>query len=123
MAEAISAGAKGGAIVDFEAEPGSRRVPEAWELPTPAYPVNDRGQTYGADIDAPNPAQGPDLVRAYATNGKLGYVYGANLNDEPAFSSPEEAAAWSRATRSESPRSIPVYELDGVTVIGEFKIG
>jgi hypothetical protein len=96
-------------------------VPAAGDKPTPAYPKNARGLSYGSDVDAPNPAQGPDLVRVYATNGRVGFVYAAQLNG-PSFSSPQEALEWDRGARQSAP-TIPVFESDGTTQIGEFRIG
>lgn len=120
VAAALAAGVVGGSAVGDSVSDSSRPVPAAGEKPAPTYPKNDRGQTFGSDIDAPNPAQGPDLVRVYATNGKVGYVYSEQLNG-PSFSSPQAASAWSAGARVAS--TIPVYESDGVTQIGDFRIG
>ncbi|WNM24430.1 hypothetical protein [Demequina capsici] len=78
-----------------------------------------RGETYGVDADDAH----PDLIAAYATNGKVGYIRRTELEavQGPLPTSPAEAAA-----RMQDPTpgtgSIPVYESDGVTVIGEFTI-
>lgn len=120
---ALGAGIVGGSAVAGSVTSGAQRLPSAGELPAPRYAVNAKGLTYGADIDAPNPAQGPALVRVYATNGKIGYVYSKDLNAEPAFTSPAEAAKWSADMQAAGPRSIPVYDSEGVTRIGDFKIG
>jgi len=61
--------------------------------------MNANGQTYGV----PNERGIPDLEAVYASNCEIGYVY----RTDP---------------RSEG-HSIPVYESDGETVIGEFWIG
>ncbi|BDO40837.1 hypothetical protein [Cellulomonas sp. NTE-D12] len=77
--------------------------------------VNARGQTFGVSGSAP---QGdPDLVAVQATNGKSGYAYAADL-EGPQPTSPAGAG-----TNPEHGRTIPVYESDGSTVIGEFAIG
>lgn len=62
---------------------------------------NARGQTFGQC----NIKGCPDLIGAQATNGKLGYVLDSQ------FSSFQGAGY------------IPVYESDGVTVVGKFSIG
>jgi hypothetical protein len=67
---------------------------------TSEWGVNANGQTYGV----PNPRGVPDLTAAFATNGKLGYVVDREL------------------TSFEGEGSINVYESDGTTVIGEFRI-
>jgi beta-lactamase regulating signal transducer with metallopeptidase domain len=91
------------------------------KLIIPDYPVNEQGQTYG---HAPyNPSvivQDPDLMAAIGINGVEGYVKATDLNG-PSFSSPQEAIAYQEANRDG--RSIPLYESDGTTVIGEFVIG
>jgi hypothetical protein len=70
---------------------------------SPPYPVNENGLTYGsgAGVDADNP--GPDLVAAYGTNGRCGFVRAAD--------------------RHTSRREVPLYAQDGVTVIGEYRSG
>jgi len=63
--------------------------------------VNANGDTYGV----PNSVGMPDLTAAQATNGKIGYID----NVELMCTAPDQT-------------SIPVYEADGETVIGEFPI-
>lgn len=88
---------------------------------SPAYQVNDSGQTYGVIGEGAE----PDLIGVYATNGKQGYVLKSELDaasGHPSqFKSPEEALAWQEEFGYDD-RSIPVYEPDGKTVIGEFVI-
>lgn len=120
---AMSAGIVGGNAVAGSVSSGAQKRPSAGELPSPGFARNAKGLTYGADIEAPNPAEGPDLVRVYATNGKVGYVYSKDLNAEPAFASPAEAAKWSADRLAAGPHSIPVFDSDGVTRIGDFNIG
>jgi hypothetical protein len=85
---------------------------------TGAWPTNAKGQTYGSGLDA-NAATGePDLIAAWATNGKQGYVLRTDL-DGPMPTSPSQAIAMNTAP----PRTIPVYESDGVTQIGVFVVG
>lgn len=82
------------------------------------YPVNEAGETYGKPVDSIHP---PDLIMAQGTDGKLGYVRSSELiGDDPA--TPEEAAKY-QLTLDPKGRVIPLYEHDGITIIGEFKIG
>jgi hypothetical protein len=70
---------------------------------TTDWGVNANGQTYGT----PNENGSPDLTAAQATNGEVGYIYSdQQMNDT-----------------QQAPHTLPVYESDGVTVIGEFPIG
>lgn len=88
------------------------------------YPVNTDGLSYGSAMLASTPSQEPDLILAVGTNGKTGYVKYEDLyKDEP--KTPEEAIEKQeqmlRAGNTE--KMIPLYEKDGKTVIGEFRIG
>ncbi len=88
------------------------------------YPVNADGLSYGSAMLASTPSQEPDLILAVGTNGKTGYVKYEDLyKDEP--KTPEEAIEKQeqmlRAGNTE--KMIPLYEKDGKTVIGEFRIG
>ncbi len=98
--------------------------PGAVTLPSPAtgqanvaWPRNVHGQTYGSELRAATTDDLPDLILVIATNGKEGYVRRTDLY-LPGPKTPEEAA--NRDTSSA--RRIPVYEVDGVTVIGVFEI-
>lgn len=87
----------------------------------PNYPVNEQGETYG---HGPFPAGrdlGPDLIKAEGENGVIGYVKSSDL-DAP-VSSPEEALAYMKSLENVDYISIPLYETDGKTVIGEFRLG
>ncbi len=78
--------------------------------------TNSQGKKFGsADTTAKGAV--PDLVAAYATNGRLGYVKKTDL-DTAAPKSPAEAAA-----RGSAPRSVAVYATDGTTQLGTFQIG
>lgn len=68
---------------------------------TTDWGVNANGQTYGT----PNEKGEPDLIAAQATNGQVGYILFTELNSFVGEG------------------TIPVYESDGVTVIGDFPIG
>jgi len=82
-----------------------------------SYPENQAGQTYGKFGDYGNELVGPDLVVAVATNGAIGYVLESDLQG-PEHKTPEEALQWQSQQKMD--RSIPVYEKDGTTIIGEF---
>lgn len=83
------------------------------------YKTNADGQTYGTDGGAPaGPLDEPDLVAVIATNGQQGYVYASQLNG-PTPTSPAQAVA----ENNQPARTIPVYESDGKTQIGQFKVG
>jgi hypothetical protein len=85
---------------------------------TPSAPgVNRSGQTYGTGLGL-EWNERPDLIAVTATSGVHGYAYAGDL-EPPGISSPEEALAWQEASRGLS-FSVPVYESDGETVIGEF---
>lgn len=69
-------------------------------------------------------AQMPDLVQAYATNGKTGYVRASDL-DGPQLTLEQvrELPTNAQGQLHEPARSIPVYDAqDGSTVIGTFVI-
>lgn len=101
----------------------SQPIDRTYDAPTPAVSAipgaigtNEGGQSYGQWGEA----EGLVLVEAIATNGQIGYVYTADLAaprmDEEL--TPEEAAKLQPTTRM-----IPVYLTDGVTQVGEFKVG
>lgn len=87
---------------------------------TPNYPINEQGQTYGSDPLTIEPSQEPDLLEATGENGVEGYVKTSDLR--PPVSSPEEAIDFQKITEATGYRSIPLYESDGKTVIGEFRL-
>jgi hypothetical protein len=91
--------------------PGQTGTPGAW-------PTNAKGQTYGSGLDATADTGEPDLIAAWATNGRQGYVLRTDL-DGPMPTSPSQAVAMNSAP----PRTIPVYDSDGVTQIGVFVVG
>ncbi|MGV8083237.1 MAG: hypothetical protein AB2L09_06370 [Coriobacteriia bacterium] len=84
------------------------------------WPKNAKGLTYGNALFAKSLEDEPDLQAAWATNGKLGYAYKADLYG-PVPSSPEEALRL-QAENAGKDIVIPVYEVDGETQIGVFVI-
>jgi hypothetical protein len=99
--------------------------------PPMAYPRNGAGQTYGSAARALSPGEEPELVAAIGLDGTRGYVYRQDLAGEMPRS-PEEALAAQRLNElrmaGAAPgtpvvlRTIPLYDVDGKTVIGEFRI-
>jgi len=95
------------------------------EYEKPDFPKNEMGLTYGSaafvDFD-----DMPDLIRALGTNGKEGYIYAVDWNgDEP--NTIEEVVIYMDNIRNLNEkgifvRVIPLYAVDGVTVIGEYEI-
>ncbi len=93
------------------------RLSEA-NLEDPRYSVNENGQTYG---EGPFPAgkdQEPDLIKAIGENGVAGYIKNSDVT--ASVSSPEEAIAHQKEIEEIGYKSIPLYESDGTTVIGEY---
>ena len=95
------------------------RLSEA-NLEDPRYSVNENGQTYG---EGPFPAgkdQEPDLIKAIGENGVVGYIKNSDVT--ASVSSPEEAIAHQKEIEEIGYQSIPLYESDGTTVIGEDRL-
>jgi hypothetical protein len=101
---------------------GASVGPSTSAEPVPAaapheFPRNESGQTYGSEEDATSYDNAPDLIRAYTTDLKIGYVLRNDLRG-PVPSTPDEAIALNSA----SAREIPVYAVDGKTRIGVFVV-
>lgn len=88
---------------------------------TTEWNVNENGHTYGVA----NEFGTPDLIAVTAVEGSAGYVWHTDLDDATGassnFRSPEEALAWQEERRGKT-IEIPVYESDGTTEIGKFRI-
>ena len=92
-----------------------------------AWPVNEVGLTYGSlsDIEYEGlldseelAALSPQLVLAIGDDGVTeGYVYYSDLNELPP-DDPDEMQEW--IENREASKTIPLYDIDGVTVIGTF---
>lgn len=86
--------------------------------------TNANGESYGTDGFG---AQ-PDLIEAIATNGQVGYIRSDDLDEASGanVANPDEAVEWTKHTEEMRAAgeviTIPVYEADGTTVIGEFLI-
>ena len=94
--------------------------------PEPIFETNASGQTYGSLTEVDGRIVEPDLVRAEATNGVIGYISNDELKKAQGhpsnFRSPEEALKWQEA-RGASSTTVAVYESDGTTKVGQFVIG
>ncbi|MFY0518503.1 hypothetical protein ACOMCU_11840 [Lysinibacillus sp. UGB7] len=83
------------------------------------YPQNGQGQTFGSASDASSYEDEPDLIRAIGIDGTKGYAKKVDLNG-PQPKTPKEAV---RLTNEAKPREIPLYDVDGETIIGKFIVG
>ena len=74
------------------------------------FPVNENGETYGSPIND----RVPDLIVTRAEGGKTGYVRVSELDlaRNSSRSNPDPNAVY----------NIDVYEADGVTTVGTFKV-
>jgi hypothetical protein len=81
-----------------------------------AWGVNAKGETFGVQRDG----KSPDLLAVYTTDGRQGYAYVTDLDEPLPPTSPADALAQQEA---DDGRSVPVYESDGDTLIGEFRSG
>lgn len=85
------------------------------------YPKNKNGQTYGSAADATSPETEPELISATSVDGTEGYVLKKDIDGEQP-KTPEEALAIQNS-RPPGGYDIPLYDVDGKTVIGVFHIG
>ncbi|MCR4430337.1 MAG: hypothetical protein NUV45_04870 [Tepidanaerobacteraceae bacterium] len=88
------------------------------EIPNYRYQVNEYGETYGSDAYADIIGEEPDLVAATGIDGTHGYVRSSDLDPFPSPRTPEEAVAQNNL----GDRLIPLYDKDGRTIIGQFRI-
>ncbi len=82
-----------------------------------AVRINDNGQTYGSSLFIPE--QELDLIAAESIDGIEGYILNKDLNEEIPTTR-EEAIAQMQKNQQEGKKIIPVYAVDGKTVVGEF---
>lgn len=86
---------------------------------------NKNGETYGPSItDSNGNSIEPELIAAIGLGKKLGYVRKRDLYDcDNQPKTPEEAVAYTRKRNlSIFKRSIPLYDKEGVKIIGRFRI-
>jgi len=101
--------------------PSVDNAPQVQSSAEPTFPTNANGQTYGSSMGLP-PSESPVLVAVQDTVGQTGYVYARQLyggwyGQVP--TTPQQAVA----LNSSGPDTIPVYESNGTTVIGQFVVG
>ena len=82
------------------------------------YNINDNGETYGSALSEYTIGAEPELISAVGANGVSGYIKAADLT--PKVSSIKEALE--QTAENASGRTIPLYAVDGATVIGEFAV-
>ncbi len=87
------------------------------------YQKNDSGETYGNNLQAKQLGYEAELILAVGEGGTTGYVRTSDLNGEEP-SSPEEAQTLQeeRIKNGDTGRYIPLYESNGETIIGTFKV-
>ncbi|EJL45347.1 hypothetical protein BAG01nite_47110 [Brevibacillus agri] len=90
--------------------------------PVPEFPINEQGQTYGSALNVTSLGAEPDLIKAYGVDGTLGYVRSEDLRGVKP-KNPSEAVALTKQLNAKGSRHIPLYDVDGKTVIGQFSIG
>ncbi|MDK9711400.1 hypothetical protein [Acidaminobacter sp.] len=107
-----------GNFSDYSAGLYSASPNAQFKSPSRSIQINAAGETFGSSAYAESLEDEPDLVLAEGVGGMVGYVKSSDLNSGAA-KSPEEAA---KSTIDKNTRFIPLYESDGKTVIGRFKI-
>ncbi|OPX85589.1 MAG: hypothetical protein A4E53_03398 [Pelotomaculum sp. PtaB.Bin104] len=95
-------------------------IAKSVSAPVHVFPKNESGMTYGSDLDVTSIDEEPDLILAYGVDGTLGYVLFKDLEGEKP-KTPQEALA-QQSKNGDKVRQIPLYAVDGKTVIGVFNI-
>ena len=85
------------------------------------YEVNSNGETYGSGSKEAILGVAPDLIKARGVDGTLGYVRSEDIEPEAA-ENPEEAVKMMERQKSDDVKIVPLYKVDGKTIIGEFKL-
>lgn len=88
----------------------------------PQYKINENGQTYGSGMYASDSFNLPDLILADGDNGVQGYIKKTDINNDLP-KNPTEALEWNKKLENAPAyREVPLYDVDGVTVVSSFKI-
>jgi hypothetical protein len=101
----------------------ARAVPSGSPVAYLPYPVNAHGMTYGSLADAPtHGAKAPDLVAAIGLDKAGAHVEGYFRHvDMPVVPEPKNPAeAGVLMAKAIPPKTVPLYAVDGTTVIGSF---
>lgn len=107
-------------LAGFYYTAAAQEVPGPQQGSGPGYAVNQSGMTYGSALDSNRPGNEPDLIKAIGDDDTtVGYVRATDLEpDHP--TTPEEALAGQGGEAAA--KVIPLYEADGITVIGTFTL-
>lgn len=124
MALAVSVLVSGYGIITSSSADDNGKISKTIDTIRGYFKTNDDGETYGTYIDkGDGEYEEPDLMAVIGVNDVEGYVKKVDLYDEENQpNNPEEAIAYMEKREKEGPRLIPVYEKDGKTVIGEYRI-
>lgn len=87
-----------------------------------AFPKNQYGQTYGSELNATTPDTEPDLIAATGVGGVNGYLKRTDLEPDPFPKTPQDAIELTKKNLARGEYQIPLYAVDGKTIIGAFKI-
>lgn len=124
MGLAVSVLVSGYGIITSSSADDNGKISKTIDTIRGYFKTNDDGETYGTYIDkGDGEYEEPDLMAVIGVNDVEGYVKKVDLYDEESQpNNPEEAIAYMEEREKEGPRLIPVYEKDGKTVIGEYRI-
>lgn len=124
MALAVSVLVSGYGIITSSSADDNGKISKTIDTIRGYFKTNDNGETYGTYIDKGDGEwEEPDLMAVIGVNDVEGYVKKVDLYDEENQpNNPEEAIAYMEKRKKEGPRLIPIYEKDGKTVIGEYRI-
>ncbi|GAA0106692.1 hypothetical protein UT300013_33160 [Paraclostridium sordellii] len=124
MGLAVSVLVSGYGIITSSSADDNGKISKTIDTIRGYFKTNDNGETYGTYIDKGDGEwEEPDLMAVVGVNDVEGYVKKVDLYDEENQpNNPEEAIAYMEEREKEGPRLIPVYEKDGKTVIGEYRI-
>lgn len=124
MGLAVSVLVSGYGIITSSSADDNGKISKTIDTIRGYFKTNDNGETYGTYIDkGDGEYEEPDLIAVVGVNDVEGYVKKVDLYDEKNQpNNPEEAIAYMEEREKEGPRLIPVYEKDGKTVIGEYRI-
>ncbi|CEO08285.1 hypothetical protein [Paraclostridium sordellii] len=124
MGLAVSVLVSGYGIITSSSADDNGKISKTIDTIRGYFKTNDNGETYGTYIDkGDGEYEEPDLMAVIGVNDVEGYVKKVDLYDEENQpNNPEEAIAYMEEREKEGLRLIPVYEKDGKTVIGEYRI-
>ncbi|MGL5378381.1 hypothetical protein [Clostridium sp.] len=87
------------------------------------FNVNENGETYGTYLINDGETIEPDLIAAQGKDEIEGYVKKKDLYDEENQpNTPKEAVQYSLKKKMKGDRFIPLYDKDGVTIIGSYQV-